>query len=293
MLQQKARSLELEIEQRKRTEQALRRREGELRDFFEQGLMGMHWVAAGGTILWANQAEMDLLGYSPAEYVGHHIAEFYVDRDVIEDVLGRLATHETIRQREVRLRCKDGSIKHVLVSSNVLWDGDTFVHTRCFTVDITPRKCAEQRLAVQYATTRALSDSETLAEAVDAILACVGETLGWDVGALWLGDRETGLLHCQQLWHKPSVVIAEFEAASRALALSGGAGLPGRVSSTGRAAWIPNVLEDRNFPRAAQAAGPVSMARSHLRSVSEARRSVPSKCSAARSSRRQMRTFWR
>lgn len=43
------------------------------------------------------------------------------------------------------MRCKDGSIRHVLISSNVLWDGDQFIHTRCFTRDITEHKLVEER----------------------------------------------------------------------------------------------------------------------------------------------------
>jgi PAS domain S-box-containing protein/excisionase family DNA binding protein len=254
LLQQKARSLELEIAERERTEHALRRSEAELRDFLEQGLLGLHWVGADGKIVWANQAELDLLGYAADEYVGHHISEFYVDQGVAEDVLGRLAKHETIREHEVRLRCKDGSIKYVLVSSNVLWDGDTFVHTRCFTVDITGRKLAEQRLAVQYSVTRTLSEAQTLAAAARPILACVCETLGWEVGGLWLVDHHADVLRCREFWHVPHVELAAFEVVSRAQALAAGIGLPGRVWANGQPASIDDVLADANFARAKQAA---------------------------------------
>ena len=53
-------------------------------------LKGLHWVGPDGTIVWANQTELDLLGYTRAEYIGHHSAEFHVDRPVIEDILLRL-----------------------------------------------------------------------------------------------------------------------------------------------------------------------------------------------------------
>ena len=254
LLQQKAGSLELEIAERKRAEEVLRHKESELRDFLEQGVMGLHWVGPDGTILWANQAEMDLLGYAAEQYIGHHISEFYVDQEVIEDVLGRLKRREAIREREVRLRCADGRTKYVLVSSNALFDGDAFVHTRCFTVDVTPRKLAEQRLAVQYGVTRTLSESHALSEAVTSILACVCETLGWEAGGLWLVDDQAGVLRCPQFWHAPSLDFAEFEAVSRAYAFAPGTGLPGRVWSTGQPAWIDDVLEDANFARAPHAA---------------------------------------
>jgi PAS domain S-box-containing protein len=128
------------------TLEELRRRERELADFIENASVGLHWVGADGTILWANQAELDLLGYAREEYIGRRIIEFHADRDVIKDILRRLANRETLHNYEARLRCKDGSVRHVLINSNVMWEGDRFVHTRCFTRDITERKRAEEEL---------------------------------------------------------------------------------------------------------------------------------------------------
>lgn len=127
--------------------EALRKRERELSDFIENAPMGMHWVGPDGVILWANQYELDLLGYGREEYIGHHIREFHADPGAIEEVLKRLAAGETLQNYEVRLIHKDGSIRHVLISSNVLWDADRFVHTGCFTRDITDRKVFDQAFA--------------------------------------------------------------------------------------------------------------------------------------------------
>lgn len=101
-------------------------------------------MGPGGTILWVNQAELDLLGYTSDEYLGRHIADFHADRDVIDDILCRLSNKQTLRDYEARLRHKDGSIGHVLITSNVRWDEGRFVHTRCFTRDITDHKRAER-----------------------------------------------------------------------------------------------------------------------------------------------------
>jgi PAS domain S-box-containing protein len=120
------------------------RSEQELTDFFEHGAVGLHWVGPEGYILRANQAELTLLGYSCEEYVGQHIAQFHVDPEVIEDILRRLNANETLHNYEARLRCKDGSIKHVLIDSNVFWEDDQFIHTRCFTRDISTIKQREE-----------------------------------------------------------------------------------------------------------------------------------------------------
>ena len=117
-----------------------------LSDFFDNAAVGLHWLGPDGVVLRVNRAELDLLGYEEHEYVGHHISEFHADPPVIDDILTRLGCGDTLHSHEARLRCKDGSIKHVLISSNVLREEGRFVHTRCFTRDITPQKEAQKAL---------------------------------------------------------------------------------------------------------------------------------------------------
>jgi PAS domain S-box-containing protein len=132
--------------QRKEAETQLHRNEQELADFFENAVMGLHWVGPDGTILRANRTELDLLGYTREEYIGHPIAEFHADQSVIQDIMRRLRMGEALHDYEARMRCKDGSIKYVLINSNGLWENGRFVHSRCFTRDITARKRAEMLL---------------------------------------------------------------------------------------------------------------------------------------------------
>jgi PAS domain S-box-containing protein len=132
-----------DVSERRRAEEALRRSQTELKDFVENSAIGLRWVGPDGIILWANQAELDLLGYTQGEYLGRHITEFHVDQAAIEGILERLRCNEQLNNFETRLRCKDGSIRYVLVSSNVYFENGQFVHTRCFTSDITERKQAE------------------------------------------------------------------------------------------------------------------------------------------------------
>src|SRR5919206_5028241 len=104
----------------------------ELKQCLDHAAEGLHWVGPDGTILWANQTELDLLGYTRDEYIGHNIAEFHVDAPVIEDMLTRLRRGETLLEYEARLRRKDGSIRYVLVNSNVLWRGGGILYTPLF-----------------------------------------------------------------------------------------------------------------------------------------------------------------
>lgn len=147
--------------ERKRAENEVRRSEQELTDFFENATIGLHWVGPDGIILRANKAELDLLGYSPEEYVGRPIADFHVDNDVICDILNRLSAGEKLHEYSARLRCKDGSIKDVLIDSSVKWEGGKFVHTRCFTRDVTERKIAEAKLREQEQHAQTILESIT------------------------------------------------------------------------------------------------------------------------------------
>jgi len=77
------------------------------------------------------------MGYKPEEYIGRFIGDFHVDKDVVNDILGRLTRFETVNAYPARLRAKDGSIKYVMINSNVYQrKGGAFEHTRCFTTGI-------------------------------------------------------------------------------------------------------------------------------------------------------------
>jgi PAS domain S-box-containing protein len=136
-LQSRARRLQQEVEHRKRMERQLAIREQELTDFLEHGAHPLHKVGADGTILWANRAELDMLGYRREEFVGRHIADFHVDAETIQSILSRLLAGQTLRDEPARLRCRDGRVLNVLINSNGLWEDGKFLHTRCFTRDVT------------------------------------------------------------------------------------------------------------------------------------------------------------
>lgn len=139
-------------------EDELERSRRDLEDFFENGAVALHWVASDGSILRVNQAELDLLGYTREEYVGRHIAEFHAEPLVIDDMLARLSRGEKLDKYEARLKAKDGSIKHVLITSNVNFREGQFINTRCFTLDVTELKKMQMALRESEQRLRATHD---------------------------------------------------------------------------------------------------------------------------------------
>lgn len=145
--------------ERKKAESRLIQREKDLTDFVDNAAIAMHWVGPDGVIQWANNCELEMLGYSKEEYVGRHISQFHDEEPVLNDLLRRLAIREELANFPARLRRKDGSIRHVLINSNAHWEKDAFIHSRCFTRDVTESKFAQDALAESENRFKTMADS--------------------------------------------------------------------------------------------------------------------------------------
>ena len=146
LLQQKAQALETEVVERRQIEKSLRRRESELAEILENAVEGVQQVGPDQRILWANQALLKLLGYPAEEYVNHQLSEFHVHRHIFDEFWQKLMRREDIYDFPAELRCKDGSVKHVRIHSNGLWEDGQFIHTRCFVRDVTENMRMEEAL---------------------------------------------------------------------------------------------------------------------------------------------------
>ena len=116
------------------------------------------------------------------------------------------------------------------------------------------RKASERHLAAQNVTTCVLVESATLAEAMPRVLEAVCKSLDWVMGARWSVDSQAHVLRCAEMHVARPRLLQEMVEVNRRVTFPHGVGLPGRVWSTGRAAWIADVVHEPNFPRAAAAA---------------------------------------
>ena len=118
--------------QRKHTES-----QGELRDFVENANVPLRWVDANGVVIWANDAELTMLGYSRDEYVGHRFCEFMFDSSGADEHLQQLNAGQTFKAWKRPVVTKNGSVRTLLVDSTPYFYDGLFRYTRSISRDVT------------------------------------------------------------------------------------------------------------------------------------------------------------
>jgi len=115
----------------------------------------------------------------------------------------------------------------------------------------TERRVLEKRRSAAYAASAAIAGSDSLEQAAPRILEGICANLNWQVGDLWLIDPALDRLRCVAIW--PPHDGSAFLTATKQMTFAAGSGLPGRVWASGAPAWIEDVVDDPDFPRAAAA----------------------------------------
>jgi PAS domain S-box-containing protein len=139
-------SIARDVTQQRMAESALRQSERELGDFFAKSPLGLLWVGPGGHILRVNESFLELMSRNERNVLGHLVSTFHADPEIADELLARLARGETVQNYRARLRQKNGTLKHVLIDANGLWENDQLVHSRWFVRDITRRVELEREI---------------------------------------------------------------------------------------------------------------------------------------------------
>jgi PAS domain S-box-containing protein len=111
-------------------------------------------------------------------------------------------------------------------------------------------------LELLHRVTAAANQARSAGDALAAALREICEFKGWPLAHVYLpaGDG-SGQLAPTKIWHPSKAGPYEsFRRLTEATRFEPGEGLPGRVLSSGEPAWIRDVTEDDNFPRASVAA---------------------------------------
>jgi len=129
---------------------------------------------------------------APEDAVGRTDADFFSAEHAeraLADEQEIMEKGQSLVGREEKETWPDGSTTWVSTTKQCLRDKTgQIVGTFGISRDITLRKRAERRLAVQYRIARVLAESDTFLAAAPQILGEVGGCLEWGVGAMWLVD---------------------------------------------------------------------------------------------------------
>ena len=213
---------------------------------------------ADGKIISCNRAACSIFGYRKRDVVGRSLTMLIPERyrEAHQRGLERVrATGESrLVGKTIELHgLRQGGSEFPIDLSLASWKAMGKTYYSGIIRDISLRKREENHLAAQYTVVRALAESSTLTEASPKILQAVCEIIGWELGAIWIVDGEAGVLRCIDVWHMPSLEAGRFCAVTRDTTFARDVGLPGRVWSSGKPAWIKDVTQDENFPRIAVA----------------------------------------
>ena len=206
---------------------------------------------ATGKIIWANEGFTRITGYTLAEAAGKKPGSFLqgpdTDTETVRRIRGHLRNGEGFRE-EILNYGKHGRTYWLAIEVQPIRD-DAGQITNFMAVesDITTRRAAQQRLAIQLEISTLLAGVNNLAAVVPRLLQVICENMGWQVGQCW---RKTGeKLVFSDSWHLASASLPTFISASRVITFESGSGLPGRVWATGKPVWIQEVTQEVNFAR--------------------------------------------
>ncbi|MEH2448171.1 MAG: GAF domain-containing protein [Nostoc sp.] len=206
-----------------------------------------------GKIVRFNQACEQITGYSFDEVRGRYFWSLFLIPEEVESVKAvfeQLLTGGGFLEYDNYWVMKDGSRRLISWSNTFLKDYEGSVEYIVSTgIDITDRKRSQQHLTAQYAATRVLAESATTGEATHQILQGICESLGWDLGEIWMVDQQANVLRFLDMWHKTSLEVQEFEALNRQTTFPPGIGLPGRVWASSEPVWIADVVKELSFSR--------------------------------------------
>lgn len=213
-----------------------------------------------GRYLGVNSAWEAFFGVRREDILGGDVHDLY--RDAPQVAERHQAMDEELwkapgtQSYEITLTTTQGQARHTIYYKATFTRPDGEVAGLIGTiVDITERKRAEQREAIENAVGQFLGSPAPLHEAIRGIIQVMCERLDWACGARWSLDESDHMLHCVETWSVDDAPIRRFqEASARETFLPGETGLIRRVLTTGTSMWVEDVTRTPGFQRAALAA---------------------------------------
>ncbi|MHC1742616.1 MAG: PAS domain S-box protein [Syntrophobacteraceae bacterium] len=146
-LQAANRTLKSEVEERKRAQDELKRTKEYLANVIENSVDAIGIVDRQGRFILWNRRAVEIYGYYPEELAGKSSFDLYADLAELDKMLDRLRRDGVVREYEILMKKKDGSIVPMDISISQLKDehGQT-IGSVCVARDLSERKKAEMEL---------------------------------------------------------------------------------------------------------------------------------------------------
>jgi PAS domain S-box-containing protein len=192
--------ISVDIEDRKRAEEALREAEQKYRDIFENAEEGIFQSTPDGQYLSANPALARMHGFdAPDEFLARRQdipREVYVDPGRREEFKRLLEEHGVVHGFEHQIYRKDGSKIWISVNARAVRDEQGKIHYyEGTTQDISERKRAEVRSTAFTALARKLSGARVPLDAARIVVDTADGLFGWDSCTFDLYDQVEDLIN--------------------------------------------------------------------------------------------------
>jgi len=232
--------------------QNLLRSEERTRLIIDNATNGIVTLSQDGIIKSFNPAAEKMFGYHRAEMHEKHVETIlskpYLNslNDLLKDTTRRdKAGHLLLTVIEADGLRKDGDVVPTELTISEFYQEGQLIYLMIVR-DVTEQRRAQRRTNVQYAVTRVLAESPSIAEAIPILLQSLGETLGYNVGIYWDRDDKNSGLCYKGTWHNYSPANDSEELLSCLTAIPPEKGLPGIVSTTKTPMGIPDIKDEPN-----------------------------------------------
>ena len=253
-----------ETQQREQAIEAMRESKEEIRMIIDHALDAIVSVDNQGNITdWNPQATL-IFGWSKDEVLGRPLAEKISPQYREEQDRGLklfLASGQSplLNKRiEISAIHRRGYEFPMELTIVPIPKGGSYIFN-AFIRDITERKRAEEALQQETGFVQLLqqvavaaNEAGSVEEAFQTSLNLICAHTSWPVGHVYMRpDDLTEILEPTTLWYLENPSHHEsFRKVTEQTRFPSGIGLPGRVLASESAAWIPDVTQDPNFPRA-------------------------------------------
>lgn len=209
-------------------------------------------ITTNGKVIFANPKASQLLNYSEKELKQKSFLDFIRQTDkkrILETHQQQIAKKIPNVYTEFIIISKDGKELWFGQNTTLVVRGNEVIKLQCVARDITERKSFEQRLFVQDAIVKTLSDANDLNSAIEEILKTLCENHNWQFGSFWVVSEKFKILQCKNIWSSDKKKFYPFIKVNKAITFNEEQGVIGQVWKSKEIYWAKDISKNDDFLR--------------------------------------------